>query len=56
VGEEGVEVALAGVSGTDQEVVAESADLIYHLLVLLRARGLPLVRVVDELQARHSGR
>ncbi len=56
VGEEGVEVALAAATGTDEEVVAESADLIYHLLVLLRARGVPLARVIDELQARRTGR
>lgn len=53
VGEEAVEVALAATGGSDDEVVAESADLLYHLLVLLRARGLPLARVVDELEARH---
>jgi phosphoribosyl-AMP cyclohydrolase / phosphoribosyl-ATP pyrophosphohydrolase len=56
VGEEALEVALAAAAGTDEEIVAESADLVYHLLVLLRARGLPFARVIDELQARHTGR
>jgi phosphoribosyl-AMP cyclohydrolase / phosphoribosyl-ATP pyrophosphohydrolase len=53
VGEEGVEVALAGVTDTNEKVVEESADLLFHLLVLLRARGIPLSRVVDTLERRH---
>jgi phosphoribosyl-ATP pyrophosphohydrolase/phosphoribosyl-AMP cyclohydrolase len=53
VGEEGVEVALAGAGESDQALTAESADLLYHLLVLLRARGLPLAAVIAELQRRH---
>ena len=56
VGEEGVEVALAARAGTDDEVLSESADLIYHLLVLLRARGLSWGRVIRELEARDSRR
>jgi len=54
--EEAVEVALAGVAGSDAEVVAETADLLFHLLVLLRARAIPLARVVAELEARHAAR
>jgi phosphoribosyl-ATP pyrophosphohydrolase/phosphoribosyl-AMP cyclohydrolase len=56
VGEEGLEVALAGAGGSDAEVVAEAADLLYHVLVLLRVRGLPLERVIDELRARHAAK
>jgi phosphoribosyl-ATP pyrophosphohydrolase/phosphoribosyl-AMP cyclohydrolase len=56
VGEEGLEVALAGAGGTDEEVVAESADLLYHLLLLLKVRGLSLSRVTAELRARHAAR
>jgi phosphoribosyl-ATP pyrophosphohydrolase/phosphoribosyl-AMP cyclohydrolase len=56
VGEEGLEVALAGAGGSDQEVVGEAADLLYHLLVLLKVRGLTLERVVDELRTRHEQR
>jgi phosphoribosyl-AMP cyclohydrolase / phosphoribosyl-ATP pyrophosphohydrolase len=56
VGEEGVEVALAAVTETDEKVLSESADLLYHLLVLLKSRGLPLARVVAELQSRHTGK
>jgi phosphoribosyl-AMP cyclohydrolase / phosphoribosyl-ATP pyrophosphohydrolase len=54
VGEEGVEVALAAVTETDDKVVSESADLVFHLLVLLKHRGLSLEHVVAELQARHD--
>jgi phosphoribosyl-ATP pyrophosphohydrolase/phosphoribosyl-AMP cyclohydrolase len=54
VGEEGVELALAGVGETDEKVVEESADLLYHLLVLLRARGVPLRDVIRSLESRHS--
>lgn len=52
VGEEGVEVALAGVAGSDDELLGEAADLAYHLLVLLRARGLGLEQVEAVLRAR----
>jgi phosphoribosyl-ATP pyrophosphohydrolase/phosphoribosyl-AMP cyclohydrolase len=56
VGEEGLEVALAAVAESDAKVLAESADLLYHLLVLLKSRGLPLARVVAELQSRHAAK
>ena len=54
VGEEGVETALAGVAQDDPELLGEAADLIYHLVVLLRSRGLSLTRVVDVLVQRHA--
>jgi phosphoribosyl-AMP cyclohydrolase / phosphoribosyl-ATP pyrophosphohydrolase len=54
VGEEGVETALAGVNESEQKLVEESADLLFHLLVLLRARGVPLREVVNELEKRHQ--
>lgn len=53
VGEEGVEVALAGRAGDDDELLNESADLIYHLLVLLEARGLSIEDVTNILRNRH---
>ncbi len=53
VGEEGVETALAGASESDDKLIEESADLVFHLLVLLKARGLCLSQVVDKLAARH---
>ena len=54
VGEEGLEVALAAVAEPDDKVVSESADLVFHLLVLLRSRGLSFQNVVGELQSRHA--
>jgi phosphoribosyl-ATP pyrophosphohydrolase/phosphoribosyl-AMP cyclohydrolase len=56
VGEEGLEVALAAVAEGDDKVISESADLLYHLLVLLKSRGVTLARVVAELESRHAGK
>ncbi len=56
VGEEGLEVALAGAGEPDPQLVAESADLLYHLLVLLRSREIPLRSVIEELRQRHAAR
>ena len=52
VGEEGVETALAGAAGPDEELAAEAADLVYHLLVLLKARDMTLADVLKVLEAR----
>ena len=52
VGEEGVETALAAVAQDDAEFLGEAADLAYHLLVLLRARGLGLADVERVLAER----
>jgi phosphoribosyl-AMP cyclohydrolase / phosphoribosyl-ATP pyrophosphohydrolase len=54
VGEEGLEVALAAAGGSDAEVIGEVSDLLYHVLVLLKARGIRLERVVAELRGRHT--
>jgi phosphoribosyl-AMP cyclohydrolase / phosphoribosyl-ATP pyrophosphohydrolase len=54
VGEEGVEVALAGVSESDERVVEELADLWFHSYVLLAARGLDPAAVEEELRRRHA--
>jgi len=56
IGEEGVEVALAAISRDDEGLVAECADLIYHLLLLLKSRDLSLERVAEELRARHASK
>lgn len=56
VAEEGVEVALAAVSEGEEKLLGESADLLYHLLLLLKSRGLSLERVAEELRARHASR
>ena len=53
VGEEGVEVALAAATGSEDDVCNEAADLLYHLLVLLRSRELPFSRVIATLKERH---
>lgn len=55
VGEEGVETALAAATGDREELVNESADLIYHLIVLLRASGLSLAEITAALESRHGG-
>jgi phosphoribosyl-ATP pyrophosphohydrolase/phosphoribosyl-AMP cyclohydrolase len=53
VGEEGVETALAGVVQDDAALLGEAADLVYHLVVLLRARGLGWADVAATLEQRH---
>ncbi len=55
VGEEGVETALAAVAQSDEELLGEAADLVFHLTVALRARGLSLGAVVGVLAQRHRG-
>ena len=54
VGEEGVETALAGVVQDDEALLGESADLLFHLIVLLRARGLSLDDAKRVLEARRG--
>ena len=54
VGEEGVETALAAVVQDDAALLGEAADLIFHLTVLLRARGLGLHDVTAALRTRHG--
>ena len=53
VGEEGVELALAAVTGDREAILGEAADLVYHLLVLLNQQGLSLAEVATELESRH---
>ena len=55
VGEEGVEVALAGVTGSAEECAGEVADLLYHLAVLMQARGFGWEEVVAVLRRRAGG-
>ncbi|WP_333680195.1 bifunctional phosphoribosyl-AMP cyclohydrolase/phosphoribosyl-ATP diphosphatase HisIE [Dyella sp.] len=54
VGEEGVETALAAVAQGDEELLGEAADLVFHLTVLLRARGFGLADVAQVLVERHG--
>lgn len=53
VGEEGTEVVVAALAQEDQRLIEEVADLTYHTLVLLSARGISPDRVVAELEKRH---
>ena len=54
VGEEGVEVALAAVAETKQDLLGECADLFYHTLVLLQDKDIALSEVMEVLQQRHN--
>jgi phosphoribosyl-ATP pyrophosphohydrolase/phosphoribosyl-AMP cyclohydrolase len=56
VGEEGLELALAAVAQSDQEIIGEAADLLFHALLLLKVKGLSLSQVVTELETRHAAR
>lgn len=53
VGEEGTEVVVAALAQDDQRLIEEVADLMYHTLVLLSARGLTPEQVLTELEKRH---
>jgi len=53
VGEEGTEVVVAALAQDDRRLIEEVADLTYHTLVLLAARGLTVQDIVDELEKRH---
>jgi phosphoribosyl-AMP cyclohydrolase / phosphoribosyl-ATP pyrophosphohydrolase len=54
VGEEAVEVVVAANSEDDERLASEAADLLYHLLVLLQVRGVPLDAVLQELERREK--
>lgn len=54
VGEEGLEVALAGVKGDREELANEGADLIFHLMILLQDQGLSLADVLKVLKGREK--
>ncbi len=56
IGEEATEVVLAARGESDERLASESADLLYHLVVALHQRGVPLTRVMDELRRRRSGK
>lgn len=54
LGEEAVEVVVASLAEDEGRLAAEAADLLYHLVVLFQARGIPLTRVWDELDQRFA--
>jgi len=53
-GEEAVEAVIAGAQGDRGALIAESADVLYHLLVLLHSRGISVKEISDELERRTS--
>lgn len=54
LGEEGVEAAVATLSGSHGELVGEAADILFHLVVALQARDIPLAAVLAELDRREG--
>jgi phosphoribosyl-ATP pyrophosphohydrolase len=54
LGEEGVETVIAALSGSREELVGEAADLLFHLLVLLGEKQVPLAEVLAELDRREG--
>lgn len=54
VGEEGTEVVVAALSQENERLVEEIADLTYHMLVLMAAKGITPVEVAGELEKRHK--
>jgi phosphoribosyl-ATP pyrophosphohydrolase/phosphoribosyl-AMP cyclohydrolase len=56
VGEEGLELALAAVAQSDEEIIGEAADLLFHVMLLLQVKELSLAKVIAELELRHEGR
>jgi phosphoribosyl-ATP pyrophosphohydrolase len=52
LGEEAIETVIAAVQGDQQSLVSESADLLYHLIVVLKIAGVPLTDVMAELERR----
>jgi phosphoribosyl-ATP pyrophosphohydrolase len=54
LGEEAVETVIAALSGTDEELTKEAADVLFHLLVLLAEKDIPLAAVLAELDRREG--
>lgn len=56
IGEEATEVVLAAKGETDERLASEAADLVYHLLVALRQRGVGVEQVLETLKSRRAGK
>ena len=54
VGEEALEAVIEAVNGTDERLIYETSDMLYHLIVLLTSKGLRIEDVAKELQERHD--
>ena len=55
VGEEAVETVIEATNGTEDRLIYEASDLIYHLIVLLTSKGLRIDDLARELKKRHKG-
>lgn len=56
VGEEALETVIEATNGTDEHLVYEASDLLYHLMVLLTSKGLRIEQIAEELHRRHDPR
>lgn len=54
LGEEAIETVIAALAGSREELIGEAADTLFHLLVLLDAKGVPLDEVLAELERREG--
>ena len=54
VGEEGVEVVIAALNETEEQLIGEASDLVFHLLVLLKEKNIPLATIAKNLESRHK--
>lgn len=54
VGEEGVEVVIAALAQSEKEFIDETSDLLFHILVLLREKGITLAQIAKNLEGRHQ--
>lgn len=54
VGEEALEAVIEAVNGTDDRLIYEGSDMLYHLIVLLTSKGLRIEQMAEELQKRHN--
>lgn len=54
VGEEALEAVIEAVNGTDERLIYEGSDMLYHLIVLLTSKGLRIEQLAKELQVRHD--
>lgn len=54
IGEESTEVIIAAKNGKEKEIVSESADLIFHLMVMLAAKGIPMEKIREEFVRRRK--
>ena len=54
VGEEAVETVIEATNGTDERLIYEASDMLYHLIVLLTSKGMRIEDLARELQKRHK--